>query len=121
MLRNAPLTPSSVRVAGGQPSMERSDLKRKTFHSVLWTIARIGSTNVLTFVVFSVLARTLSPAQFGIFALASVCIEFSKTLSTGGLQEVVFQNRELDEELAASIFWASLALSVLVGGVFWGF
>src|SRR5271166_1377356 len=100
--------------------MEVSELKKKTFHSVLWTVARIGSSNVLTFIVFFVLARILKPAEFGVYALAGVFVEFGRTLSTARLEEAVTQNKHLDDELATSAFWANLAFACLVAATMWG-
>lgn len=97
--------------------MEISELKRRTFHSVLWTAARIGLGNVLSFVVFWVLARVLNPTTFGVFVLASVILELAKIISAAGLGDALVQVASLDEELADSAFWANLAFGTLVGAI----
>ena len=99
--------------------MDPSDLKKRTLHSVLWTVARIGSANLLGSVVFFALARILSPAEFGTYALAGVMLEFFRIAATAGLEEAVTQVRVLDEELAAAAFWANVALSVAAAGAMW--
>lgn len=95
------------------------DLKRKTFHSVLWTGARVGSANLLSFAMFAVLARLLTPAMFGLFALATISLEFAKVMSTAGLGDAIVQVKQLDDTLAAAAFWANLALAVVVGVAIW--
>jgi O-antigen/teichoic acid export membrane protein len=99
--------------------MDSSELKRRTFHSVLWTVVRIGSGNVLTFVVFSMLARILTPTAFGVFALAGAFVEFTKIVTSAGLGDAVTRVHVLDEDLATSAFWGNLSLGLLIGAVTW--
>lgn len=94
---------------------EMSELKIKTFHSVLWTVARVGGSNVLTFVVFAGLARLLSPAVFGVFALASAFSDFARAFATSGLADAVVQSKRFDGELADSLFWTNLVMGLVVG------
>jgi O-antigen/teichoic acid export membrane protein len=99
--------------------MESHELKRRTFHSTAWNVVRIATSNLLGFAVFSVLARILSPREFGIFALASVVIEFARILTSAGLADAVMRTRELDEAFADTAFWANLLLGCFVGIVTW--
>ena len=99
--------------------MESHELKRKTFHSAVWNAVRIATSNLLSFVVFSVLTRILSPREFGIFALASVVIEFARILTSAGLADAVMRTKELDETFADTAFWANLLLGCGVGIVTW--
>ncbi|MBV9654201.1 MAG: lipopolysaccharide biosynthesis protein [Acetobacteraceae bacterium] len=99
--------------------MSPSELKLKTFHSVLWTTLRIGFGSALTFGVFAVLARVLTPAAFGLYALAGLVLEVGRVLSMAGIEDAVTQARQLDEELASTIFWVNAALGVLVGASMW--
>jgi O-antigen/teichoic acid export membrane protein len=93
------------------------DLKRKTAKSILWTIVRTGSDYLLSFVVFAVLARTLGPAAFGVFALAVAVSEFGKVLPSSGLVNAISRAREVTPQMADTVFWATLGLSVLVAAL----
>ncbi|WP_198402524.1 lipopolysaccharide biosynthesis protein [Rhodobacter sp. CZR27] len=90
-------------------------LKRKTVVAVLWSVLRTGWTTLATFVLFVVLARLLGPADFGVFALASLVLEAARILANAGLADAVIRERELDETLADTAFWAVLGLSALAG------
>lgn len=41
------------------------DLKKKTRSSIWWTVSRVASDQVFSFVVFVILARLLSPQEIG--------------------------------------------------------
>ncbi len=96
-------------------AVDSGDLKKKTATSILWSIVRVGWSTVATFVIFVILARILGPADFGTFALASLFVEIGRVLAYAGLGDAVTRQLELDEELADTAFWASVAFSVSVG------
>jgi O-antigen/teichoic acid export membrane protein len=101
--------------------MEALELKRKTFHSVIWTVVRIGSTNVLTAAVFFILAQHLAPADLGVYALAFLCTDLAKTVATAGMAEMITQVPRLDEELADTAFWTALLISIVAAAGLWQF
>lgn len=99
--------------------MEIAELKHKTLHAVFWTIVRVGLSNVVGFVVFTVLARTLSPSDFGVFALAILVVDLARIVSTAGLSDAITRDKDHDELLADTAFWSDLALGCIVGVVIW--
>ena len=100
-----------------KPQGPPADLKRKTAVSILWTIVRIGSDQFLSFAVFAVLARTLGPAAFGVFALAVAFAEFGRILPSTGLVGVLSRARHVSPEMADTVFWSTFALSAVVAGL----
>ncbi len=99
--------------------MESSELKFKTFHAVFWALLRVSMSNVFGFVVFTVLARTLSPRDFGVFALAILVTDIARIVSTTGLSDAITRDTERDELLADTAFWANLGLGLLIGAATW--
>lgn len=91
-----------------------SDLKGRTVHSILWSVVRVGWSSLATFVLFAVLARLLAPAQFGLFALASLFVEAARVLAGAGLADAVTREADLTEEQADTAFWAHLGCAALV-------
>jgi len=104
-------------VRESEPQGPPADLKRKTAVSILWTIVRIGSDHFLSFVVFAVLARTLGPAAFGVFALAVAFAEFGRVLPSTGLVSALSRAKHVSPEMADTVFWSTFALSVVVAGL----
>lgn len=99
--------------------MESFELKRRTFQAVIWAIVRIGASNILGFVLFALLARLLSPHDFGLFALSMVVVDIARVLATAGLSDAVIRDQHGDDTLATTAFWANLALGCIVGGTAW--
>ena len=99
------------------PQRPLADLKQKTAASILWTIVRTGSDYLLSFVVFAVLARTLGPAAFGVFALALAFAEFGRVLPSTGLVSALSRARQVSPEMADTVFWSTFALSLVIAAL----
>src|SRR5512138_3496419 len=68
-----------------EPQRYDADLRRKTRWSILWTVVRVGSDQVFSFIVFVILARLLSPREVGTFALAMAFAEVSRIVAIQGM------------------------------------
>jgi O-antigen/teichoic acid export membrane protein len=65
----------------------------KTIKGVGWMGALRGTTRALAFVRIAILARILSPAQFGLFGIASVALSFLEIVTETGIS-IFFIQRE---------------------------
>ncbi len=93
------------------------DIKQQAARGVLWSAVGTWGQQLGTFLVFAVLARLLSPAAFGLVALATVFTAFVKILAEQGLVDAVVQRPEIDERDLDTAFWANLAVSVMLAGI----
>lgn len=93
---------------------QRAQLKRKTARSVFWALVRILFEQGLSFIVFVALARLLTPRDMGVFALGMVFFELGKIVVGTGFADAVIREPHLDEELADTIFWGNIGVSLLV-------
>jgi len=89
------------------------ELKKNTLTSVLWTTMRIIAGTITSFLVFLVLARLLSPSDFGVFALSVLFADFFRLIATAGLPDAVLRENDLDEELADTAFWSCVGSSTI--------
>ena len=96
------------------PSKYDADLRKKTRHSIGWTLLRIASDQVFSFVVFVILARLLSPSEFGVFALAVAFSEFGRIIAVSGMAQNIARAKRMSPALADTVFWTNLAMSVAV-------
>ncbi len=81
---------------------------------MLWSTVSSTGGQVVTFVVFVVLARLLGSRDFGLVALAALIVDLMQIVSAGGTTEAVIQRPDLKESEADTAFWLNLA----VGGAF---
>ena len=88
--------------------MEQADLKRKMLSSSLWVAVSGGANQVVSFAIFVVIARLVTPAQFGLVALAALLIELMQIVSTAGISDAVIQRHELNDRTADTAFWLNM-------------
>jgi O-antigen/teichoic acid export membrane protein len=71
----------------------------------------------LQFAVLPILARLLSPSDFGLVALALPVILLGNMVSDGGLGNALVRQREASAELESTVFWCALGTSLVLAGV----
>ncbi|MDF2809616.1 MAG: lipopolysaccharide biosynthesis protein [Microvirga sp.] len=88
-------------------------IRRNLISGSLWSIGASFTSLFSGFLVFSILAHLLQPAEFGIVAFAAVFIEIAATFMTAGIPEALIQREKWDETAASTAFWTSLVGSTL--------
>lgn len=102
-------------------SAGRLAVKKGVFSASLWTVASSFGTQAATFVIFIVLARALTPQDFGLVALAASFIDLARGVMLGGIPEALIQQADWDERVADTAFWLNvlggLVFTLLIGAV----
>ncbi|MGN6156383.1 MAG: lipopolysaccharide biosynthesis protein [Sphingomicrobium sp.] len=96
------------------PSETEQSLTRHTLGGIFWlTVGRFfkAPINLLT---VAILARLLTPSDFGILAIGTLAVSFTNVIVDGSFGMVLIQRREVDPPLIG----ASLLLSVSLAGLF---
>jgi PST family polysaccharide transporter len=84
--------------------------------SAFWLYGRHLATNIINLGAIAILARQLSPADFGLVALAQVILRFILILGSSGVSEyVIYDHDEGRESRLNAAFWLNLFLSFGVG------
>ncbi|HEU0238276.1 MAG TPA: lipopolysaccharide biosynthesis protein [Micromonosporaceae bacterium] len=84
-----------------------------------WSLASTVGTKVITFSMGLVLARLLTPADFGTFAIASAATLLVMHINDAGLIAAVVQWRGKLEEVASTATTLAALFSVVIYGAFW--
>ena len=88
-----------------------------------WRIVEILGVEGLSFAFMGVLARLLTPADFGVVAVAGFFTVLCRTVLFGGLPEAIVQAETLSDERRDSVLWANLMLgiflAIVLGAVAW--
>lgn len=78
---------------------------------------------VISLIVTGILARLISPSEFGIIAIATVIIAFFGMFSDLGIAPAIVQYKDLDKEALSDIFsfttWTGLVISVVFFSLSW--
>ena len=99
--------------------MAKQSLKEKAFTSFFWKLFEQGGSSVIQLVVQVVMARILSPEEFGLLAIMVVFVNIGNVFVQSGLNTAIVQASEADERDYSTVFWMSLAISLaLYAGIF---
>lgn len=96
--------------------MTTSELKRQALGAAFWQVVRTAGDQILRLALFVVMARILTPRDFGIFAVASIFAQYSQVLANAGFSEALVQAQDVDDEMKDTVFWAVAGLTALVAG-----
>jgi O-antigen/teichoic acid export membrane protein len=91
-----------------------ADLGRTAARAVMWNYLSFASGKFLVLATTAVLARLLTPQEFGIVAFATVAVNWLGVLKDLGLGGAVIQRREDTEEAAQTAYVLNLGVSVLL-------
>lgn len=91
------------------------DLKNKVVRGGAWSLGRMLITNVLNLGVMAILARELTPVEFGLVALASVIIHILTLLGTEGINQFIIHDNGIGwRERTHAAFWLDAIISVTI-------
>lgn len=94
-----------------------SQLNQKIVHGVFWqSLERCGNIGI-SFVISVILARLLTPKQFGLVALAAILIDIATAIIESGLPKALVQRKNIDEIDCNSVFYLNITLGLLMYGV----
>lgn len=87
------------------------DLKSKTISGLLFKLLERGGRAVIELALQIVLARLLSPTEFGTLAVMLVFINVGNVVVQSGLNTALVQNPKVKRKDYSTVFWMSFAIS----------
>ncbi len=90
------------------------NLKGKSIRGAAVTGVGQVSKFLLRFASIAVLARMLTPNDFGLIAMTTVITGFFTLFSEAGLSAATVQRRDLSHQQVSTLFWINLGLGVLL-------
>ena len=90
-----------------------TSLKRKAIKGFFWQFVQKMTSQSISFLVSIVLARLLSPEEFGLVAMTGLFLSIASVFATSGLGASLVQKKDIDSLDCNSVFYAGLALSVV--------
>lgn len=97
--------------------MDSSEIKSKTLVGIIWQFLQKFITQIVGFVVTVVLARILSPSDYGVVSIASMFNILLGLLVSGSMDSALIQKKDIDELDCNTVFFSSLLMSVIIYGV----
>ncbi|HTY76569.1 MAG TPA: MOP flippase family protein [Candidatus Bathyarchaeia archaeon] len=93
-------------------------LKQATISGLKWTSAASAGVAALNFLKTVVVARILSPGDFGRAAIAIALLDVLRVFSDAGVGAAIVQRASVTARQLTAIFWVTVAISMLLSGAF---
>lgn len=88
--------------------------RSSVIHSLLWKFLERCSIQVVSFIVTIVLARLLTPSDYGLIALVSVFVNLASVIVEGGLNSALIQKKDADSIDFSTIFYTSIGVALVL-------
>lgn len=89
-------------------------LTQKITKGVMWTGTSMVALTILNFITLAVLARLLSPSDFGLMGMVRVVIGFAAMIADLGLGAAVIQRQDVTEEQLSTFFFLNVGLGIVL-------
>lgn len=96
------------------PSQNQGTIKSKMFSGLFWKFLESGGVQGIQFIIQIILARLLSPDDYGLLAIITVFIAIANIFVSSGFGHALIQKKEINEIDLSSVFYLSLIISVIL-------
>lgn len=91
-------------------------MRRKVFLGFFWKFSEQISSQLVAFIISIILARLLSPSDYGIVALVNVFIIIANVFVTSGLGTALIQKKDSDNIDFSTVFYLNEIISIVIYG-----
>jgi O-antigen/teichoic acid export membrane protein len=89
-------------------------LKSQAVSGVKWSGISMGAVTALQFVTLAVLARLLSPSDFGLMGMIMVVIGFARLFADMGISNAIIYRQDATREELSSLYWLNILAGIVV-------
>ena len=89
-------------------------LRHQAFSGVRWTTFSSLGRAVLQFLQIALLARLLTPADFGLIALVIAIMAFLQVFADAGISNAIIHYQDIAQEQLSSLYWLNVSVSVVM-------
>lgn len=99
----------------------KESLRDKTITGMLWSFSDSIAGQAIQFIVGLILARILTPAEFGLVGMITVFIAVSQSFIDSGFAQALIRKPGADEKDYSTVFWFNLAAGLVFFALFFAF
>lgn len=93
---------------------ETPPFRSRILSALLWSVASTWTTKALDFGIILILARLLTPEDFGLISLVTIYIALANVFVEGGFAQAIIQREDIEELHYDTAFWTSLGVGSLL-------
>ncbi|MBE7552144.1 MAG: MOP flippase family protein [Anaerolineales bacterium] len=102
-------------IAGAVKTEEgNGGFRQKTLFGLTWSIINQVGWQGLTFIISIVLARLLSPREFGLITMVTILTNFAGVFTDLGFSAALIQKQDVQSQHLSSIFWLNAVSGFLL-------
>jgi O-antigen/teichoic acid export membrane protein len=95
----------------------QKNLKQKAAAGMVWTALQKYSTMIIQFISGIILARLLTPYDYGCIGMLTIFMVLAETFIDGGFGSALIQKKRPTQEDYSTIFWWNISMSVVLYAV----
>jgi O-antigen/teichoic acid export membrane protein len=88
-------------------------LKQKTFKGVVWSGSEKLGIQGIQFILGIILARLLSPKDFGLLGLLTIFIALAQTFIDSGFNVGLVRKKDADDKDFSTVFWFNIIVALI--------
>ncbi|WP_303066796.1 lipopolysaccharide biosynthesis protein [Alistipes indistinctus] len=100
--------------------MTGESLKTKAVKSVMWSSIERFSVQGIQFILSIVIARLVTPSEYGLIAMLSIFLAIAQTFIDSGFSNALIQKQGRTETDNSTVFYFNIAVSIIVYGMLYG-
>ena len=93
------------------------NLKEQAFRGTFWSVIERFSLQGVQFIIGVIMARLLSPHDYGVIGMIAVFMSISQVFIDGGFTSALIQKKELSDEDFSTVFYINMGASFLCYGI----
>lgn len=97
--------------------MAETEMKQKVAKGLFWKLLENGGAQGVQFVIAILLARLLTPAEYGVVGIITIFITIANVFVQSGFSTALVQKRNADEADFSSVCYFELAAALLMYGL----
>ena len=94
--------------------MANDSLRQKTLSGIIWGFFEKFSTQLVTFIVGIILARLLSPSDYGLVAMVTVFVTISGVIVDSGFSSALIRKKDRTDLDYSTVFDINVGMSVII-------
>src|SRR5664279_4672223 len=89
-------------------------LKQKTISGLLWSFIDSFASQGVQFIVGVILARILSPREFGLIGMLTIFIAVSQSFIDSGFTSALIRRKDCTQDDYATVFYFNIIVSLVL-------
>lgn len=89
-------------------------IKGKSIRGVIWSAIERFSVQGVQFVIQLIMARLLSPSDYGLIGMLTIFMSLSQVFIDGGFSNALIQKKDRSEADYTTVFYINISISILI-------